>query len=41
MIRLLADLDPDFRPLACELIARAAEQGIPVGKGTAAGRRGE
>ena len=30
MSRALNDLDPRFRPLACELIARAAEAGLAV-----------
>lgn len=30
MSRLLDDLDPAFKPLAMELIARCAEAGIPV-----------
>lgn len=30
MSRKLDDLDPRFRPLAMELVARCAEQGIPV-----------
>lgn len=30
MSRKLDDLAPEFKPLACELIARASEAGIPV-----------